>query len=91
MKKDLKITYDKVADAMYIYLNDRKIKCTKEISNLVFVDIDVKNKPVGIEILDVSHTLGKGVFNLKKTKTDYSNLKIPIEILSGYSKRKVFA
>ena len=83
MKKNLKITYDKEADAMYIYLNDRKIKRTKEIANLVFIDVDLRNKPVGIEILNVSRRIGKEI--LSKAKPVYKKMisSIPIEILSS--------
>ena len=83
MKKGLKITYDKEADAMYIYLNERKIKRTKEVSNLVFVDVDSKNQPVGVEILNVSRRLGRSIFGSEKPKQKNIFSSIPIEILSN--------
>ena len=83
MKKNLKITYDKEADAMYIYLKERKIKHTREIANLVFVDVDIRNKPVGVEILNVSRRIGKEI--LRQAKPVYKKMmsSIPIEILSS--------
>ena len=81
MKKGLKITYDKEADAMYIYLNERKIDHTKEVSNLVFVDVDSKNKPVGIEILNVSRRLGRSILSKVNPKNILTS--IPVEILSN--------
>jgi uncharacterized protein YuzE len=59
MKNDFKITYDKEADAMYMHLKNGKVKNTKEVSNLVFVDVDSKNNPLGIEILNVSYRFEK--------------------------------
>ena len=34
---------------MYIYLNERKINHTKEVSNLVFVDVDSKTNPLELK------------------------------------------
>lgn len=55
----MKITYDKSADAMYIYLTSKKNKITdtKEVDPGVLVDY-VENDPVGIEIIDASKVLG---------------------------------
>jgi uncharacterized protein YuzE len=49
------ITYDKEADAMYIYLRDVKVYKTKVLSEHILVDVDSKNVPIGVEILDASH------------------------------------
>jgi uncharacterized protein YuzE len=76
----MKITYDKSADAMYIYLNPkRKIAKTMPLSESLLLDVDKKGNAVGLEILFVSS--GKDVKNLNK------NLKsgVPIELLSGWS------
>lgn len=86
MKNNFKITYDKEADAMYMHLGKGKINHTKEISNLVFVDVDSKNKPLGIEILNVSRRIGKNILSGAKTNIKNSKNKltsIPIEILTN--------
>lgn len=81
MKNNFKITYDKEADAMYMHLKKGKIKQTKGVSNLVFVDMDSKNRPLGIEILNVSYRFGK----TKKENSKNSLTSIPVEILSKTS------
>jgi len=55
----MKIQYDKLADAMYIYLRKGKIKKTIKINNRVFVDVDEKGNVIGIEMLDVSRQIPK--------------------------------
>lgn len=55
----MKIQYDKKADAMYIYLRERKVAKTIKINNRVFVDVDQKGNVIGIEMLDVSHQIPK--------------------------------
>ena len=56
------ITYDKVADAMYVYLRNAKVARTKVLSEHILIDVDSKNIPIGVEILDASRIL--------KNKTD---------------------
>lgn len=55
----MRISYDKVADAMYIYLKKGKVTRTIKINSRVFVDIDKKGNVIGIEMLDVSHQIPK--------------------------------
>ena len=57
MKTKPRITYDKQADAMYVYLREAKIAHTKVLSEHVLIDIDKNNIPVGVEILDTSRIL----------------------------------
>ena len=63
----MKIQYDKVADAMYIYLKEGKIHQTIPVSNYVIVDVDKEGKTIGIELLDASTMSGfdpeKNIFN----------------------------
>lgn len=55
----MKVTYDPVADAMYIYMSDKKKSArTEEVGDGLLVDFSGK-KLVGIEILDVSKKLPK--------------------------------
>lgn len=55
----MKITYDPVADAMYIYLSEKKKSTrTEEVSDDLIVDYSGKEL-VGIEVLDASKKLSK--------------------------------
>ncbi|MDP3996488.1 MAG: DUF2283 domain-containing protein [bacterium] len=76
----MNITYDKKADAMYIYLNKgKKVARTVELSDFLVADLDKQGKIIGIEILCASKQLGKD----KESKTKPSllfNLDIPIPI-----------
>ena len=47
-------TYDKVADALYIKLSDKKIKESVEIGEGIIVDYGEDGSIVGIEILNYS-------------------------------------
>ena len=50
----MKITFDKKADAMYIYLKKKKIFKTRQITNDTIVDLDKNGNIIGIELLSVS-------------------------------------
>jgi len=51
----LRMTYDPMANAMYIYLRDKpSVAYSKEISDGIIVDFDENDIPVGVEILRVS-------------------------------------
>ncbi len=65
MPVELRIKYDRFADALYIQLKDGKIVESDEIAPGIIVDIDEHNEIVGIEILWVS-----------KRKLDLSKLLI---------------
>ena len=55
----MKVTYDPIADAMYIYVSDKKKSTrTEKVGDGLLVDFSGK-KLVGIEILDVSKKLPK--------------------------------
>jgi len=58
----MKITYDKFADALYIYLKKGKVFSTKEINDNFIADFDAKNNIIGLEILEAS----KNLSDLKK-------------------------
>lgn len=59
----MKIEYDKEVDAAYIYLessiNDKEVKKTIELNDNIILDLDIKGKIIGIEILDASRVLNK--------------------------------
>ena len=66
----MKITYDKIADAMYIYLNKAKVFKTVSITDRLLIDLDKKGKILGIEILDASS-------QIKQKKPAEFKIKIP--------------
>ena len=67
----MKVTYDPVADAMYIYLsNKKKSTRTEEVGKDLLVDFSGE-KLIGIEILDVSQ-------KLPKKELDTINFSLPI-------------
>ena len=54
----MKITYDEVADALYIQFQpESKIKETVQIREGILCDISKEGKIFGIEVLDVSKRL----------------------------------
>lgn len=64
----MKIKYDKIADAIYIYLNKKKIKKTIKLKDRLLVDVDDKGKIIGIEILSASLQIPKN--EIKKIKAE---------------------
>jgi uncharacterized protein YuzE len=50
----MEITFDKQADAMYIYLQKKKVFETKEITDDTLVDLDRDGNVIGIELLSAS-------------------------------------
>jgi uncharacterized protein YuzE len=59
----MKFTYDKEADAAYIYLEesiaDGEAEKTIELNENIIVDFDKKGKLLGIEILSASEILNQ--------------------------------
>ena len=76
----MKISYDKIADAMYIRLRDGKVKGTVKVTDRLMVDVDSKGNTVGVELLDASHQLsGKGMQKFEKEVIK----GIPVEITTA--------
>ena len=72
----MKVTYDPVADAMYIYFSDKKKSTrTEEVSDDFLVDY-AGSEMIGIEILDASRKLPKR--NLESLKPASFIGKIPV-------------
>lgn len=65
----MKITYDKEADAMYIYLSQGKVFKTKKIKDGLIADFDKKGNIRGIEILFASKHIPKKLIE--------SSIKLP--------------
>jgi len=55
----MKITYDKLADAMYIYFHTGKVFKTVEMKDSVIVDLDKKGNLIGIEVLGISSQISE--------------------------------
>ena len=66
----MKMNYDKIADALYIYLNKGKVFKTVKMADRMIVDTDKDGNIVGIEILDASH-------QIKQKKPASLNIRIP--------------
>ena len=68
----MEITYDKKADAMYIYFQKgKKPARTVELADLLIADLDKKGKVIGVEVLAASKQVKK---DTKKTKNENINL-----------------
>ena len=72
----MKITYDKITDAMYIYLNKTKVFKTVKMADRLLVDVDREGKILGIEILDASDQI-KGMKQSRKKEKELK-IKIPV-------------
>lgn len=60
----MKVTYDKNADAAYIYLKDKitkgEVKNTVSMNENIILDFNSDKKLIGIEILSASRVVPKG-------------------------------
>lgn len=60
----MKVTYDKDADAAYIYLKEKiskgEVKGTISMNENIILDFDSNKKLIGIEILSASSVVPKG-------------------------------
>ena len=45
------VTYDAVANALYLRLTDHAVAQTIELSDSVYLDLDEHDEPVGLEVL----------------------------------------
>jgi|Deesub1362B_J571_1020462.scaffolds.fasta_scaffold00152_28 uncharacterized protein YuzE len=57
----MKITYDPIADALYIYFKETDIKVarTETVALGVFADFDGDGKLIGLEVLKASEVMDK--------------------------------
>ena len=73
----MKITYDKVADAMYLYFQrGKKVAKTVELSDLLIADLDTRGKVIGIEVLCASKQLEKS--SRRKKASDFFSMTVPV-------------
>jgi uncharacterized protein YuzE len=78
----MKVTYDRDADAMYIYLNEREVARTVQVSDRVLVDLDDEGNLRGVEVLFVSKALADTDFShvhLQLPKVGEIDLRLPVE------------
>jgi uncharacterized protein YuzE len=55
----MRFSYDPIADALYIRFNEEAIDETDEVFPGIMLDVDIKENPEGLEILNASKKLGK--------------------------------
>jgi uncharacterized protein YuzE len=61
----MKIEYDKKADAVYIYLQEKEAAKTIELSEIVKADLDKEGKLIGIEVLNATQRYSlSDIFNI---------------------------
>jgi len=62
----MRIEYDREADAVYIYLQEKEVSKTIELSHGVNIDLDAQDRLIGIEVLDATqHYSLSDIFNLR--------------------------
>ncbi|MDB5266079.1 MAG: hypothetical protein JWM39_792 [Parcubacteria group bacterium] len=72
------IQYDRIADALYMYVSGGKVHKTLELEDRLLVDVDTLGNIVGMEILDASNQE-----ELIKNLESNVDTGIPITITSG--------
>lgn len=55
----MKIQYDKQAHALYIYLGEGRIKKTVKTGRNILVDLDARDRVVGVEFYKISRSVPK--------------------------------
>ena len=53
----MQIDYDPQADALYVHLHEGEVDDTRKISKYIYVDVNEKGMPLGLEILFASEVL----------------------------------
>ena len=84
----MRITYDKEADAMYLYFqSSKKVARTVELSDLLIADLDKQGKVIGVEVLCASRQIGKGIgrrtiMRPKGKRENIFSTNVPIPIVA---------
>lgn len=73
--RDMKIVYDKRADALNIILKRGKVHRTVEIAPEVLVDFDKAGNPLYLEVIGASEKLGKR--NFREVAVGRKTLRLP--------------
>ena len=74
----MNVTYDKIADALYVYFSKERIEKTLKINDRINVDTDKSGNIVGVEVLDASSQKAHGL-NLEQ----YVRTGVPMEITTA--------
>ncbi len=75
------VTYDKKADAMYLYFQKgKKIARTVELADLLIADLDKQGKVVGVEVLCATRQLTKSYQGKKSKVKDFFTTDISVPI-----------
>ena len=80
----MNITYDKKADAMYMYFQKgKKVARTVEMADLLIADLDKLGKVIGIEVLCASMQFAHRVKNKKdRAIRAFSSVNVPIPVFA---------
>ncbi len=61
----MKIEYDNEVDALYIRIQEKKVYRTKELEEGINIDLDEKNRIIGLEIIGAKERYKqKDIFNI---------------------------
>ncbi len=61
----MKIEYDSEVDALYIRIQEKKVSRTKELEDGINIDLDEKDKLIGLEIIGATERYSqKDIFNI---------------------------
>lgn len=75
------VTYDKKADAMYIYFQKgKKIARTVELADLLVADLDKRGTVIGVEVLCASRQLSGVTRNTKVKTRGFFTMDIPVPV-----------
>lgn len=77
----MQITYDKEADAMYLYFQKgKKVTRTIELADLLVADLDKQGKVIGVEVLCAARQIGKGAVRKKERSQNLFSMTIPMPV-----------
>ena len=75
----MKIEYDREIDAVYIYLQEKNVAKTIELSEGVNVDFDSENKLIGVEVLDATKRYSLAdIFNIRTENLILDQIASPL-------------
>lgn len=75
----MKIEYDREIDAVYIYLQEKNVAKTIELSEGVNIDFDSENKLIGVEVLDATKRYSLAdIFNIRTENLIFDQTASPL-------------
>lgn len=69
----MNITYDPVADALNIVFRKGRVAETKEVSEGILLDVDKKENPLYLEVLDASKRFKQPKQQIKRSAKKFSS------------------